>query len=163
METMAVAGAVPFLCSALATTMAGWLSYRALAAGAPPTRVRKTCTVAGLGCATIIVAVPLIPNNRAAMAVLILANMAYGVFSTSPWTIAQTIAGPLAAGRWAGMQNFVGNLSGVVASALTGFVVDRAGGFIWPFALTAGVALFGALVYLFLLGPVEPAKWRGTS
>jgi len=163
MQTMAVAGSLPFLCSATATSIAGWISYRALARGASPTRVRKTCTVAGLGGATIIIAVPLIPDNTAAMAVLILANMSYGVFSTSPWAIAQTIAGPLAAGRWAGMQNFIGNLSGVVASALTGFVIDQTGSFFWPFAVTAGVLLMGALVYAFLLGPVEPAKWRGAS
>jgi MFS family permease len=160
METMAVAGAVPFLCSAASTTVAGWLSFRALAAGATPTRVRKTCTVAGLGGATIIVAVPLITDAKIALLVLILASISYGVFSTSPWTIAQTIAGPLAAGRWAGLQNFIGNLSGVAASALTGLVVEKSGSFFWPFALTAGIALTGAFVYLFLLGPVEPAKWR---
>jgi len=38
------------------------------------------------------------------------------------WAITQTLAGPYAAGRWTGLQNFVGNLAGVVAPALTGFV-----------------------------------------
>ena len=160
METMAVAGSLPFLCSASSTMLAGWLSYRALARGATPTFVRKACTAAGLAGTTVIIAVPLIADNRTALAILILANVAFGVYSTSPWTIAQTIAGPLAAGRWAGLQNFIGNLAGVVASALSGFVADKSGSFIWPFALTAGVALMGALVYLFVLGPVEPMKWR---
>ncbi|HEY4299962.1 MAG TPA: MFS transporter [Candidatus Didemnitutus sp.] len=160
METMAVAGSVPFLCSAASTSIAGWLSYRALAAGASPTRVRKTCTVAGLGGAGVIAFVPLCEDFHLAMALLILASVCYGVFSTSPWAIAQTIAGPQAAGRWAGWQNFIGNLSGVAAAAVTGFVVDRTGNFVWPFALTAAVAVAGAIVYLLMLGPVEPAKWR---
>lgn len=160
MQAMGIAGAVPFLASAASTSVAGWLSFRALAAGASPTRVRKTCTVAGLTGAAVIVAVPLIPDDGAAVAILILANVAYGVFSTSPWAIAQTIAGPRAAGRWAGLQNFIGNLSGIFASALTGFVVEHTGSFVWPFVVTAGVALLGASAYLFLLGPVEPAKWK---
>ena len=160
METMAVMGALPFIGSATATTVAGWLSYRALASGATPTRVRKTCTVVGLGFASIIITVPLVDDVRWAMVILMLASIAYGIFSTSPWAIAQTIAGPLAAGRWAGIQNFIGNLSGVVAPALTGFVVERTGSFFWAFGVTAGVALTGALVYLFVLGRVEPARWR---
>lgn len=159
METMAVAGALPFLCSAAATTVAGWISYRALASGMTPTHVRKTCTVVGLGFAAIIVLVPFIKDARAAMAVLILASMCYGIFSSSPWAIAQTIAGPLAAGRWAGMQNFIGNLAGVISPALTGLVVERTGNFAWAFGLTACVLLAGSLNYLFVLGKVEPATW----
>ncbi len=159
MGTMAVVGALPFLCSAAATTAAGWLSYRALAAGATPTRVRKACTVAGLGFAAVIVMVPLVKDARGAMAFLMLASASYGIFSTSPWAIAQTIAGPRAAGRWAGMQNFIGNLSGVAAPAVTGLVVERTGSFAWAFGLTACVVLAGAMVYLFVLGRVEPARW----
>jgi MFS transporter, ACS family, D-galactonate transporter len=165
METMAVMGALPFICCASATALAGWLSYRALAAGATPTRVRKTCTVAGLGLSSMIVAVPLVSDSRSAMALLMLACASYGIFSSSPWAISQTIAGPEASGRWAGLQNFIGNLAGVVAPAVTGFVVERTGGFRWAFGLTAGVAMAGALVYLFVLGRVEPARWsaQGSS
>ncbi len=159
METMAVVGAVPFLCSAAATAVAGWLSYRALAAGATPTRVRKTCTTVGLGLASLIVLVPWVDDPRGAMVVLMLACASYGIYSTSPWAIAQTISGPIAAGRWAGFQNFIANLSGVVAPALTGLVVERTGNFQWAFGLTACFALAGAVVYLFVLGKVEPARW----
>jgi hypothetical protein len=121
--------------------------------------VRKTCTTVGLGLASAIVAVPFVRDRGHAMAVLMLACAAYGVFSSSPWAISQTIAGPLAAGRWAGLQNFIGNLAGVVAPALTGIVVERSGNFLWAFGLTAGFSLAGAVVYLFILGRVEPARW----
>src|ERR1017187_8119781 len=59
-----------------------------------------------------------------------------------------------------GLQNFAGNLSGVAAPVLTGYVVERTGHFFWAFALAAAVALTGAMVYLFVLGDVEPARWR---
>ncbi len=158
-ETMAYVGAVPPLLSACSTMLAGWLSYRALRAGASPTRVRKTCTVTGLTLATVVVLVPLTSDITAAMAVLFFASIAYGIFASSHWAITQTIAGPLAAGRWSGLQNFVGNLAGVVAPALTGFAVDRTGNFIWAFVAIGIVTLTGAAVHLFALGRVEEATW----
>jgi MFS transporter, ACS family, D-galactonate transporter len=160
LRVMAVAGALPFLFTAISTTVAAWLSYRAIAAGATPTRVRRFCTGVGLAIASVIVVVPLIPDPRAALLVLIVASIGYGLFTSSIWAISQTIAGPIAAGRWTGLQNFIGNLAGVVAPVVTGFVVQRTGHFFGAFAVTAAVVLGGSLVCLFGLGAVEPAHWR---
>jgi ACS family D-galactonate transporter-like MFS transporter len=159
MTEMAKIGTLPILFAAGATISAGWLSYRALAAGATPTKVRKTCTTVGLGGAAIVILVPVITNNFMSMVLLITASIFYGIFASSHWAITQTIAGPLAVGRWSGMQNFAGNLAGVAAPALTGFVVGRTGHFFWAFAAVAVVVLTGAMAYLFGLGPVEPANW----
>ncbi|HTX00736.1 MAG TPA: MFS transporter, partial [Acidimicrobiales bacterium] len=160
LRTMAVVAPLALLATAAATVCAGWISSRALAAGATPTRVRKTCTVLGLTLATSVVAVPVVHGTRAAIALLVFSGLAYGVFASSHWVITQTIAGPLAAGRWSGMQNFAANLAGVVAPALTGFVVQRTGAFFWAFAAVGAVALAGAGAYLFGLGAVEPAGWK---
>jgi MFS family permease len=159
MNLMATVGSTAYFVTASATTMAGWLSDRFIAAGATPTRVRKTCTGAGLGGATIILGAAWVSNPVASMVFLMLGCMSYGVFASSHWAITQTIAGPRAAGRWSGLQNFVGNLAGVAAPAITGFVVDKTGQFFWAFAVSAAVALAGSMVYLFLLGPVEPMAW----
>jgi MFS family permease len=94
---------------------------------------------------------------------LILAMASFGASSSNVWAITQTLAGPYAAGRWTGVQNFVGNLAGIVAPALAGFVVDRTGRFFWPFAITAAVALLGALSWIFIVGPVEPVVWERTT
>ena len=160
LQNMGIAGSATYLFTAATTTVAGCLSYRALAAGASPTKVRKLCVSLGLALATIIVVVPLITNPRIAVAVLILASMGYGIFSSSHWAITQTIAGPAAVGRWTGMQNFVGNLSGVVAPLLTGFVVQATGQFFWAFVVIGAVTLTGSLSFLFGLGRVEPIRWR---
>jgi MFS family permease len=159
MALMATIGSAAYFVTATATTVTGWLSDRFIAAGATPTRVRKTCTGAGLGGATVIVAVAWVSSPVASMIFLMLGCISYGVFASSHWAITQTIAGPRAAGRWSGLQNFVGNLAGVTAPAITGFVVDKTGVFFWAFAVAGGVALAGSMVYLFLLGPVEPMVW----
>jgi ACS family D-galactonate transporter-like MFS transporter len=159
MEAMATLGSLAYLVTATATTVAGWLSDRAIAAGAAPTRVRRGCTSFGLGFATIIVGVTVLPSVTASMVLLLLACASYGVFASSHWAITQTLAGPLAAGRWTGLQNCVANLAGVAAPAITGLVVGSTGQFFGAFAVSAGVALAGAMIYAFWLGPVEPLQW----
>jgi nitrate/nitrite transporter NarK len=91
------------------------------------------------------------------MAVLVAASL--GVCSSNVWAITQTLAGPSAAGRWTGIENFVGNLGGAVAPALTGFVLGRTGHYFWAFAITAVVSLLGALSWAFWIGRVEPVVW----
>lgn len=59
-----------------------------------------------------------------------------------------------------GIQNFVGNLAGWVAPALTGLLVERTGHYYWPFFIVAVVTWVGTLGWLFLLGKVEPVTWK---
>lgn len=91
---------------------------------------------------------------------VILGVIFFGVASSNIWAITQTLAGPQAAGRWTGFQNFVGNLAGVVGPALTGFVLQRTGHFYWPFAITTAIALMGTASWIFLVGPVEQVVWH---
>lgn len=160
MEKMAIIGALAYIVTAVSTTFAGWLSDRFIAAGISPTRVRKTCTITGLTFSTVILLVVIIPGTVASMAFLMLACFSYGIFASSHWAITQTIAGPEAAGKWSGLQNCFANFAGVIAPAVTGFVVDITDHFFWAFAVSAIVALFGAAVYAFFLGPVKPVQWE---
>jgi MFS family permease len=160
MDTMAVISAVAYCVSALATTTAGWLADRLIAAGSSPTRVRKSCASIGLAFATIVVGVVFVRSSAGSMAVLMFSCLAYGVFATSHWAIAQTIAGPVTVGKWSGLQNCFANMAGVAAPAITGLVVQNTGHFFWAFAVSAGVVLAGAAVYAFILGPVEPIAWQ---
>jgi MFS transporter, ACS family, D-galactonate transporter len=159
MDTMAKVGAVAYCVTGVSTTLTGWLADRAIAAGSTPTRVRKACATLGLVFATAVVGVVFVPGTRGAMIILMFACAAYGVFASSHWAIAQTIAGPSAVGKWSGLQNCLANMAGVAAPAITGLVVEKTGQFFWAFALSSGVVLGGAAVYAFMLGPVEPLVW----
>jgi ACS family D-galactonate transporter-like MFS transporter len=160
MEKMAAIGAIAYCITALATTTTGWLADRAIRSGSTPSRVRKICTVTGLTFATVILLVVIIPGSVVSMAFLMAACLSYGVFASSHWAIAQTLAGPGAVGKWSGLQNCFANMAGVAAPAITGFVVDKSGHFFWAFAASAAVVLFGAFVYAFLLGPVKQMQWE---
>jgi MFS transporter, ACS family, D-galactonate transporter len=159
METMAKITGVAYLSAALVGTFCGWLSDRWIVSGATPTRVRKTFTGAGMFCAGVFLVACAASGSTFSILMVIMATVGYGVCSSNVWAITQTLAGPRAAGRWTGVQNFMGNLAGVVAPALTGFVVDRTGKFFWPFIITAVVSAAGSLCWIFLVGPVRQVDW----
>ena len=163
MDNMAMVGALAYCVTAISTTISGWLSDRAIRAGHTPTRIRKGCTIGGLTISSVVVAVVVIPGSAVSMSILMFACISYGVFSSSHWAITQTIAGPEAAGKWSGVQNFFANMSGVAAPAITGFVVNKTGQFFWAFVVAAVVVLIGASAYAFLVGPVEQEKWNSVE
>jgi sugar phosphate permease len=100
-----------------------------------------------------------IASSAVAVVLLLLAGAAFGLATSNLWAITQTLAGSQAAGRWTGVQNVFGSLAGILAPAITGFVVDRTGEFFWAFVILAGVAIVGALSWIFIVGPVEPVIW----
>jgi MFS family permease len=159
MKEMSYVGAAAFCVTGVTTILTGGIADRAIAAGATPTRVRKICVIGGLTLATSVVAVVVVHGAVGSMACLMFACLAYGIFASSHWAIPQTIAGPIAAGKWTGLQNSFANIAGVTAPAITGFVVKQTGQFFWAFVLTSAVVLAGAAAYAFLLGPVEPLEW----
>ena len=83
-----------------------------------------------------------------------------GISVCNSWAISQILAGPRMVGRWVGVQNFVGNLGGAVAPALTGFLLGRTRSFDWPFLITAAVAWIGGFSWWFVVGPLEEVDWE---
>jgi MFS family permease len=75
---------------------------------------------------------------------LCLAGAASAALSLNVYAVAQMFSGPRAAGTWVGVQNALGNISGIIGPIITGIVVQRAG-YESAFYLTAAVAAVGAL------------------
>jgi fucose permease len=93
---------------------------------------------------------------------LMLSGLSFGLSTSNFWAITQRLAGPQAVGRWCGLQLFVGNSSGAVVAAVTGFVLDRTGHFFWPFLIVSLFLWIGALGWIFIVGPIEPVEWEKT-
>jgi len=158
-KEMAQIGAGVYALHAASSALMGWTSDRWIIAGASANRVRKTLLVSGLiGIAAVMM---VCASAVSTTAVLLLAATAalHGTQTPNIFAIAQTLGGPRAAGQWMGVQNLVGNLAGVIAPALTGFVVDRTGEYYWAFAIAAGVALLGSLAFGVLIPRIEPVLW----
>jgi ACS family D-galactonate transporter-like MFS transporter len=159
-DGMAQVGGSTFLMAALSALICGRLSDRWICAGATPTRVRKTFMVVGMMGNGLFLAGCAVAPKGFLVALLLLAGASFGLINSNLNAITQTLAGPQAAGRWMGAQNFVANLAGAVAPTLTGFLVDRTGQFYWPFLITSAITWVGALQWGLVVGPVEPIVWR---
>ncbi|HEX5258613.1 MAG TPA: MFS transporter [Sphingomicrobium sp.] len=84
-------------------------------------------------------------HSAAVIAILLcLAGAASASLSLNLYSVAQMFAGPRATGTWVGVQNAIGNLSGILGPIVTGIIVDRAG-YESAFYVTAAVAAVGAL------------------
>jgi MFS transporter, ACS family, D-galactonate transporter len=159
-ERMVVITAAAYFAIAGATLSAGWISDRWIERGGAVTRVRKTMVVCGLCVATIILPVPVMENRSVSLALLLAACIGFGTYTSNHWAITQTLAGPLAAGRWTSLQNGIGNLSGIAASWLTGVAVERTQSFVLAFVVAAAVAVGGALSWGLVVGPVRQVEWK---
>ncbi len=157
-QMAAVMGAAYIICALVAATC-GWLSDRWIVGGATPTVVRKGFTSVGMAGAALFLIPGVLAGPKLTAVTLVLVAASLGVSSSNVWAITQTLAGPRAAGRWTGIENFVGNIGGAIAPALTGFVLGRTGHYFWAFAITGVVSLLGALSWAFWIGPVEPVVW----
>lgn len=150
-----------FLLIALSTLVAGWTSDRLIARGVSPTRVRKAVVVGGLSLASLLLATEVVPRSHAAvsLALLAVACVGYGAFTSNHWAITQTLAGPAMTGRWSGLQNGFANFSGIAAPWVAGWITQVNGSARLAFVVAGGVALAGALCWGLLVARVEPVAW----
>ena len=156
---MARIGAAVYCLYAVSCSFTGWASDRWILAGQSPNLARKTFIVAAAigtaGC--LLLTANATPHH--AVAWLLVIGLFFGLGTPMLFTITQTLAGPSAAGQWMGIQNFCGNLAGILGPIVTGFLVDRTGSFSWAFALASGISLIGALAYGVIIPQVETLKW----
>ncbi len=160
MRSMATVGSAAYVVVAAGTLTAGWISDALLKRGASVTAVRKSVVVTGLLGSTAILPVAFVHDLRLAIALLYIACGFFGVYTSNHWVITQTLAGPIMAGRWTSVQNGIGNFSGIVASWLTAFIAERLGSFRMAFLASACIALIGAIMWGYVVGPVRPVSWR---
>jgi len=155
-------GAAVYGLYALSCALSGWASDRWILAGQSPNLARKFFIVsASLGTALCLF---LTVNATASMSTIWLLCMGIFLGFGTPmvFTIAQTLAGPRAAGQWVGLQNFVGNLAGILGPILTGVLVDKTGGFGWAFVVAGGISMTGALAYGVIIPRIETLDWPVT-
>jgi MFS family permease len=157
-EMSQVGGSI-FMVQAVFAATTGFVSDRWILAGQTPTVARKTFMVGSCIGVTICMLLAMESTPALAIGCLIAAGAFFGLQAPMVHIIAQTLGGPRAAGQWLGMQNFGGNLAGIVAPIVTGFIVDRTGSYYWAFAITAIISLMSAALWTFMVPKIENVKW----
>ena len=159
LREMSELGAFLYILYAIGTVASGLIADRWMAAGASSTQARKTIiTVGHLGVA-LCMAVCAIGGPVTSVLGLVASGLFLGINTATIFPIGQTLGGPNAAGKWMGVQNCLGNLAGIFAPIITGYVVDRTGTFGLAFAIAAGVSLAGILGWAVIIRRVEAIDW----
>jgi MFS family permease len=160
MRSMARTAGVYYLIEGTAALTAGSMADAFIRRGHTPSLVRKSImalgcvtSAAGLCCCAVL-------GPRAYLASMLVVVLGGGIFSSGVFAMSQTLAGPLAAGQWVGLQNALGNFAGIIGPALTGLLVERTGSFTVALAIAAGVVLLGAVAWVFLIGPLRQVTWE---
>lgn len=161
MDQMAMTGGVTYIVVALSSMAFGRLADARIRAGLATPRIRKTISSWGLSISAVsLLIVAWTTDPALTVAFLIGGGLGFGIFSSNHWAATQTLAGPLASGRWTGMENFTGNLAGMIAPVVVGVVVDRTGQYFAAFAVAAAITLVGAAAWTFVIRDVREVAWR---
>jgi len=163
MENMVRIAALYYTVDAAASLATGWATDFWICRGRGVGAMRKSAMAVGwaiaavgfLGCSY---AVP-----HSYFPWLMVTGTGVGIGNAGLWAITQTLAGPRAVGRWAGLKNGFSNLAGVICPALTGFTVDWTGHFHVAIGITAGICLLGAMVWVFAIGEIRQVDWTATE
>ncbi len=158
-KQMALLGSLPYWAVALASSFGGLLADRCISRGGQPVRVRKAFIAGGLLFSTLILPAAMVKDQTISLVLLSLGCFAFGFFSSNHWALAQTLAGPLAAGKWTGLANAVGNIPGILAPWFTGWVVRETGEFYYAFVVCAIFAVLGTFFYVFVIDRYETINW----
>jgi dipeptide/tripeptide permease len=106
----------------------------------------------------------LIPASRAGSAtsaiIFVIGASLVGLATGNLIVILQCCAPPEEVGVWTGMENFAGNIGGVLAPLLTGLLITQTGSYAPGFALAAVVLVAGLLAYWFVVGELQPPGHR---
>jgi MFS family permease len=123
--------------------------------GRASTNVRRTLIVLGmlLGIAVIGAAFTTSPNVAIIWISVALGGLAFS--APIAWSIPSIIAPYGTVGTVGSIMNFLGNVSGIVAPIVAGYVFDRTGSFLLNFLIAGAILVVGILCYLFLLGRIE--------
>jgi ACS family D-galactonate transporter-like MFS transporter len=151
-------GMLPALMAVVGNWLGGCVSDALMRSGWSATRARKTCLVTGMLLSSSIGLSAIVPSTAVCVALFTLAYAALSFTGANVWTVVSEIApSPDHVASIGGIQNFAGNLAGILITTFTGVMLSlTSGSFLIPLAVAGGLCLVGAASYLFLLGRVEP-------
>ena len=160
-DRLAVLGSLPFWAVAASATVFGFVADALIRRGKNPGRVRRNCVAIGLlGCCAFLMPAAMVRAEIPSNVLFALSCVFYGLFSSNHWALTQRLAGPLAAGKWTGVENCAGNLAGVVAPYVSGVTLSSTHSFLAAFAIACVFLILGVIGFTFVTGPAEPVPWR---
>jgi ACS family D-galactonate transporter-like MFS transporter len=158
LASLGTLGMLPALLAIPGGWLGGYVSDRLLKHGWSATKARKTCLVGGMLMSSSIALSAFVESTGACLALFALAYASLSFAGANVWTVVTEIAPtPGHVASIGGIQNFAGNLAGILITTFTGvMLVITKGSFVVPLAAAGGLCIVGAMSYLFMVGKIEP-------
>jgi MFS family permease len=160
MHQMERVGSAGYLVNGVTALITGWLVDRYVRRGGSANLAWKLIMVLGHGGSVIFMLGMAWGSEPTAIAAMFAFQVVMGASSAGVYVMGQILAGPKATGRWVGIQNSVGNLSGMISPALTGVIVQRTGHYELAFIAAAIVSALGIVGWIAMVPKLEPLAWR---
>jgi MFS transporter, ACS family, D-galactonate transporter len=135
--------------------LGGWIADRLVQRGWDETRTRKGIVTLGFSTGLLLIPALRVSHTGAAVA-LIIGGSLVGLSTGNLLAILQSCAPPDQVGVWTGVENFAGNLSGIIAPLVIGILISRTGSYFPGFALGPIVLICGLISYWFIVGELKP-------
>jgi MFS family permease len=149
-----------YLVNAVSAFVAGWAIDQYLAAGGSANAGYKSVmAVAHLG-SVVCMLIMAVGSPKLALISLFVYQALCGASSPGVYAMCEILAGPRASGRWVGIQNSLGNLPGIVAPALTGFIIERTGHYTNAFVVAAAVSVLGLVGWVWMVPKLAELEWK---
>jgi MFS family permease len=150
---------LPYLVFGLCQPLGGWITDALIRRGWDETRTRKSMLALAFLSGLLLIPAARAATPHGALAFLVGGSLV-GLASGNMFAILQCCAPPDEVGTWTGFENFAGNIGGVLAPFVTGFLIARTGSYLPSFTLAAGILVAGILAYWFIVGELNPSHGR---
>ncbi len=162
-KEMAVYSSVPYIAMSAVILFSGFLSDALVRRGYGEANVRRALIVIGLTLGCLIVPAAMVQDKIRAVWLLSISLSGLGVATPNTWTLTQAVCSRSIVGTVSGIQNFGGNLGGILAPALTGLIAHTTNSFTLAMSLTGIILVMGIGSYSFLISAKVDVPQAGNS
>jgi ACS family D-galactonate transporter-like MFS transporter len=143
-----------FFTFGIAEPIGGWIADSLIRRGWDETATRKGIVVVAFSMGVFLIGAMRTAHTGIAIGLLIAASLV-GLATGNLLAILQSCAPTEAVGTWTGVENFAGNLAGIIAPLAVGFLITSYGSYVPGFELASIVLFAGVLAYWFVVGDLQ--------
>lgn len=158
LKELGTLGAIPALMGIPGSLLGGLVSDTLYRKGFSLTAARKTCLVTGMLLSSVIAFAAFTDSIAVILTLFSITYAGLAFTAANIWTLPADVA-PASnyVATLGGIQNFAGNLAGIVTASFTGLMLSLShGSFVVPLVVAGGICVLGALTFMFVLGKLEP-------
>ncbi|MCU5772621.1 MFS transporter [Erwiniaceae bacterium BAC15a-03b] len=161
-KTVGFIAAIPAICGFLGGLLGGVISDRILKATKSLSVARKTPIVFGMLLSMTMIFCNYVDSIYLIVFFMALAFLGKGIGALG-WAVMSDAAPKEMAGMAGGLFNMCGNISGIIAPVVIGYIVKATGHFEWALVFVAVHALLAIFSYLVIVGPIKRLELKAES